>query len=106
MQWLSFSLGQKNSKKIFDNWYLYDDTHSVANLNRPAIKVKFYLSINVMHDFFCFKDRVPGCFRARVVYKYACSRCNSVYVTELTMGRWVKWVIFFGWVNGSKSLTH
>ena len=34
-----------------------------------------------MHDFFCFKDRVPECLLSQVVYKFTCSRCNSIYVS-------------------------
>ena len=33
-----------------------------------------------MHDFFCFKDRVPECSHSRVVYKFTCDKCNSTYV--------------------------
>ena len=33
-----------------------------------------------MHDFFCFKDKVPECLHSRVVNKFTCSRCNSTYV--------------------------
>ena len=103
-------------KKLFNNWYLRDDSRSVINPNRPIINVNpiiyfyqsqyysivsLYLSKQLkklfnqyfkdlklifayrsirMHDFFCFKDRVPERLCSRVVYKFTCRRCNSTYV--------------------------
>ena len=60
--------------------YLSKQLKKLCNQYFKDLKLIFaYRSIR-MHDFFCFKDRVPECLRSRVVYKFTCSRCNSTYV--------------------------
>ena len=59
---------RKNLIKLINNYY-------------PQIKLAVVFTTNFkMKSLFKFKDIIPTSLRSSVIYKYNCSRCNSVYV--------------------------
>ena len=55
----------------------------VAVLSRIFPSIKFICILtnkNTIGSFFNYKDRLPKCLRASVVYKFVCPRCGSQYV--------------------------
>ena len=49
----------------------------------PHINLRFVFrpSLRLSH-FFVFKDRIPKALRSRVVYRFKCQRCSSLYVGQ------------------------
>ena len=49
----------------------------------PHCKINvIFNSSNRLRNFFGFKDKVPTDVRSHLLYRYTCSRCNSVYLGE------------------------
>ena len=48
---------------------------------KPSIKVEVvWSSQRKVRNFFSFKDRLPMHLRSKVLYKYTCNGCNSIYL--------------------------
>ena len=71
--------------RLFVQLYIYQCIYldRREGLPFPHINLRFVFcpSLRLSH-FFVFKDRIPRALRSRVVYRFKCQRCSSLYVGQ------------------------